>query len=90
MEKEGIGKRKSDGSYWFGKSLSLVDLTFYPWFERWSVIEHYRGFELPSECTRLKEWWETMSQRDSVKAIANPTDYYIQRYASYATPTAKS
>jgi glutathione S-transferase len=90
MEKEGIGKRKSDGSYWFGKSLSLVDLTFYPWFERWSVIEHYRGFGLPAECIRLKEWWEAMSQRDSVKVIANPTDYYIQRYASYATPTAKS
>lgn len=85
MEKEGIGKLSGEEPYWFGQSLSLVDLTFYPWFERWSVIEYYRHFTFPSECTRLQQWWDEMSQRDSVKAIANPQEFYIQRYAKYAT-----
>ncbi len=87
MEKEGIGKHKSDGSYWFGKSVSLVDLTFYPWFERWTVIENNRQVTFPSECTRLQSWWEAMSQRDSVKAIANSKEFYIERYASYVAPS---
>jgi hypothetical protein len=30
-----------------------------------------------------------MSQRESVKAIANPKEFYIERYASYVTPPIK-
>lgn len=87
MEQEGIGK-SSNGPYWFGESLSLVDLSFYPWFERWSVLEHYRAFALPSTCTRLKQWYSAMFNRDSVQAIKNTTDFYIQQYIKYANGTA--
>ncbi|AFY86393.1 Glutathione S-transferase domain protein [Chroococcidiopsis thermalis PCC 7203] len=89
IEKEGLEKLSGEGSYWFGNSISLVDLTFYPWFERWSALEHYRGFGLPPEFTRLQQWRKAVSQRESVKAIANPTEYYIQRYARFAAPIAK-
>ncbi len=88
MEKEGIGKLSDDGSYWFGEFLSLVDLAFYPWFERFGVLEHYRGFVLPSECVRLQLWWEAMNQRSSVRSIANPTQFYIEQYLQYANNTA--
>lgn len=88
MEKEGIGKLSSKGSYWFGECLSLVDLAFYPWFERFPVLEHYRGFALPSECVRLREWWEAMRKRDSVRSIENTPDFYIKRYIEYANNTA--
>jgi glutathione S-transferase len=85
IETEGLAKLSGDGSYWFGKSVSLVDLTYYPWFERWPVIEHYRGIQLSSEFPHLNRWWEAMSQRNSVKAIANPKEFYVERYAKYVT-----
>lgn len=88
MEREGIGKLSSNGPYWLGESLSLIDLAFYPWFERWSVLQHYRGFVLPSECVRLKKWQEAMGARDSVGAIKNTQDCYIQQYIKYANGTA--
>jgi len=88
MEQEGISKLSSNGSYWLGESLSLVDLSFYPWFERWSMLENYRGFVLPSICTRLKQWYSAMLTRESVQAIKNTTDFYIQQYIKYANGTA--
>ncbi|MBW4650595.1 MAG: glutathione S-transferase family protein [Kastovskya adunca ATA6-11-RM4] len=84
----GISQTSSNGSYWFGNELSLVDLTFYPWFERWSVLEHYRGLSIPDECQHLKRWWDAMSKRDSVQTIINPSDFYIKEYENYANGTA--
>ena len=87
MEREGISLQ-GEGPYWFGASPTLVDLTFYPWFERWSVLEHYRNLHLPSECPKLKQWWEEMSKRESVKKTSNPPDTYVQSYEKYANGTA--
>ena len=88
MEKEGLAKLGSEGPYWLGNNLSLVDITFYPFFERFVVIEHYRGVEIPSECQRLKTWYAAMCERKSVKATANTRDYYIEKYTKYADGTA--
>lgn len=84
IETEGLKKLSDRGPYWFGSDLSLVDLTYYPWFERWSALVHYRGFELPVGLDRLKLWGETVSNRESVKSIANSTEFYIERYARFA------
>ncbi len=73
-----------DGDYWFGNSISLVDLTYYPWFERWAALEEYRGFQIPDELTRLQRWRQAVSQRESVRAIANSKEFYLQRYARFA------
>lgn len=89
IENEALGKLSSEGPYWFGESISLVDFTFYPWFERWPALEHYRKFHLPSKFTRIQRWRDAVSQRESVKAIANSTDFYIERYARFATVPAK-
>lgn len=86
MESEGMSSE--NGSYWLGESLSLVDISFYPWFERWSVVEYYRSFSLPSSCTRLKQWYSVMANRESVQAIAHSADFYIQQYIKYASGTA--
>ena len=84
----GIAQLQGEGPYWFGVSLTLVDLTFYPWFERWAVLEHYRDLPLPSTCPHLKQWWEAMSERESVQDIRNPSDLYVQQYEKYAKGTA--
>ena len=88
MEQESLGKLSSNGAYWLGESLSLVDLAFYPWFERFPILEHYRGFVLPSECVRLQQWWEAMNSLESVQSIKHPTDFYIAQYIKYANNTA--
>ena len=86
MEFEGL-RKLSEGPYWFGAEVGLVDLAFYPWFERLPAFETYRGPSLPEECTRLREWDQAMQARESVQAVANPASYYIEGYARYADGT---
>lgn len=83
MDQKGLN-HFNDGPYWMGDWLSLVDLAFYPFFERLPVLEHYRGFGLPQECERLSSWLASMRGLDSVQRIMNPPAFYIQRYTHYA------
>lgn len=88
IEREGLGKLSHDGLYWFGDTLSLVDLTFYPWFERFPTLQHLRQFTLPPEATHLQKWWDAVRQRASVQAIENPVSFYLERYARFASAPA--
>lgn len=88
VENEGFRQLSRAGSYWLGDSISLVDLSFYPWFERWIALEHYRGVKLPTECDRLKEWLGIMQQHPAVQATAQSPEVYIQDYAQYASNQA--
>lgn len=88
IETEGLQALSANGPYWFGENLSLVDLAYYPWFERWAALEHYRHIQIPDSCTRLRHWWATMQTRDSVRATAHPAEYHIQQYARYANNSA--
>lgn len=84
MEQAGIAALSPAGPFWMGERLSLVDLTYWPWFERLGALKHYRGLALPSECRRLRDWMTIMTARESVREIAQPTEFYIRDYASYA------
>jgi glutathione S-transferase len=87
IEREALAKLSSEGPYWFGKDVSLVDLTFYPWFERLPALQQHSGFALPSELSRVLRWHDAVQARPSVRAIANTTQFYLERYRSYgATP----
>ncbi|MEH2376247.1 glutathione S-transferase family protein [Nostoc sp.] len=88
IKNEAFGKLSGDGPYWFGESISLVDFTFYPWFERWPALKHHRGFAIPEEFTRLRQWKKALKQPDSVVAIANSKELYIERYARFTTHVA--
>ncbi len=81
IEQEGLGKLSGDASYWLGENLSLVDISFYPWFERLPLLEHFRKFNLPAETPRLRAWWEQLRQRPSIQTVANSTSFYIERFA---------
>jgi len=87
IETEGLAKLSGVGPYWFGESVSLVDLAFFPWFERWGALKHYRDFGIPAEFTRIKEWKHALKERASVKAIANSKEFYIQRYSKFGVRT---
>ncbi|MBG1270419.1 glutathione S-transferase family protein [Nostoc sp. WHI] len=77
IEQEGLGK----GDYLLGDQFSLVDISFYPWFERLPLLEHFRKFTLPAETSRLQTWWNLVGDRSSIQAVANPVDFYLQRFA---------
>jgi glutathione S-transferase len=88
IEQEGFGKLSGEGPYWFGNSLSLVDLTFYPWFERLPTLKEYRNFSLPAGATRIQTWWNAVRDRPSVQSIENPVSFYLERYAKFVTTPA--
>jgi glutathione S-transferase len=83
MEHEGLRKHPASTPYWLG-TLSLVDLTFHPWFEQIAVLEHFRGFQLPSGLDRLQEWQAAVAQREAVRSIANSPEFYLERYGQLA------
>lgn len=79
-----LQRRKGQGPYWFGWQVGLTDIAFYPWFERWAVLEHYRGMRIPEHLDALLCWIETMQGRDAVGLGGESADYYIVEYADYA------
>lgn len=84
IESEGLSKLSDRGPYWLGTELSLVDLTYYPWFEQLSALTHYRGFQMPSGLERLQRWRDAVASRESVQAIAKSQEFYIASYARFA------
>ena len=87
---QGLQKTSGQGPFWFGEQPGLVDLTFYPWFERWAALEHYRGPLSIVKFERLQRWREALAARTSVKEIQNPAQFYVERYAKYAAPAAQA
>jgi glutathione S-transferase len=86
LEREGLGKLSSGGPFWLGSSITLVDFTFYPWFERLPALRRYRDYSLPKHLVRLEAWREAVSQRASVKGQQSSAEYYVERYARFARP----
>ena len=84
MECEGLEKLSERGPYWLGEQLTLADLSFYPFFERFCVLQHYRGFSLPDDCPRLKSWLAAMGERPSVIETRESDEFHIDVYKNYA------
>jgi glutathione S-transferase len=83
IEFDGMAKL-SDGPFWLGAEISLLDMTYYPFFERFGMLSHYRGVTIPDDCLRLIRWLNLMRERESVKATMHDDAYYIDRYTKYA------
>ena len=89
IEREGLVKLSAAGPYFLGRDPSLVDFTFYPWFERLPAVQHYRTFTIPADLLRLQRWLQAVSALPAVTAIANSKAFYVQRYASVPTSAPK-
>jgi len=87
MEHAGLAKL-SDGPYWLGEKVSLVDLSFLPHLQRFCALAHYRDFHIPDECVRLKAWLQLMRQRPSVQAFSIPDEVLIRNWSKYAHNTS--
>ncbi|NJM76566.1 MAG: glutathione S-transferase family protein [Acaryochloridaceae cyanobacterium RU_4_10] len=80
IENQALQKVSDRSPYWLGSEISLVDFTYYPWFEQLSVLEHFRGFEFPQGLDRLKQWWAAVATLESVKSIFKAPEFYIETY----------
>ena len=87
LDQEGFSSA-SKGPYWFGQKLSLVDLSLYPHFERFSVLTEYRGMNIPRSCQRLRAWLDVMRERSSAAVTAHEPGFHIEAYIKYANGTA--
>ncbi len=71
------------GPYWLGETLSLVDLTFYPFFEHACVLSYYRGFELADKYQHIHQWLTSMQNRLSVQQNCQSPEFYIEAYKPF-------
>jgi glutathione S-transferase len=88
METEALAKRPADGPYWLGSEISLVDLTFYPWFEQLPVLAQLCSVHMPPDLDGLAAWREAVAQRSAVRAIAKPPQFYLEHYPRHGEEVA--
>ena len=82
VEREGLA-RCSRGPYWLGQELSILDLVYYPFFERLPAIESGQPGGLPLLSIRLRYWLDAMSERPSVKATQNSVEAHARAISRY-------
>jgi glutathione S-transferase len=81
LEDEAFGGQMNDGPYVLGSEFTLADVALYPWFEQVAVLEQFRGFRFPSDCTRLLAWHRAMASRKAVRSVNRPAKFYLEGYA---------
>ena len=87
MEFEGL-RKLSSGPFWFGDTPNLVDFTFFPHVQRFGVLKHYRHFNIPDECERLRTWLAAMNALPAVQATKPSDETLIKNWSKYAFNTS--
>ena len=73
-----------------GESISLADVSLYPWIERFVSAERYRGGSIPDDCSKLRAWVDAMKATPAVAACAKTERQYIAFFDRYWTPIKES
>tara|TARA_B100001758_G_scaffold50664_1_gene41189 strand:- start:188 stop:793 length:606 start_codon:yes stop_codon:yes gene_type:complete len=81
IEKECFEKNEN-GPFWLGNNISLVDLHYAPFFERFGAFKELFGVEWPEECIKISNWWSAIQKRDSYKMTVLPTEEHVDLYRS--------
>lgn len=87
IEEQGLSDTHT---FWLGEQPGLVDFSFYPFFERFGVLAHFRNFKIPQTCARVARWLDAMKTVPAVSICGNPIDVYIARYSRYADGTVNN
>jgi glutathione S-transferase len=83
IEREGLA-RCGRGPYWLGQEFSMLDVVFYPLFERLPAIQTGEpGGGLPLLSIRLRYWLDAMRERPSVQATQNPLEAHARAFQTY-------
>ena len=76
-------KLSDSGSYFMGNELSLVDIQFIPFFERFPCYEYFWNAKIPKECSRILNWINVMKENKNYLSTANSLDFHMERYSKY-------
>lgn len=79
MEHDGM-RQLGRVPFWLGEAPSLTDFAIYPWFERMAATLRLFELEIPTDATRLRDWQHAMQALPSVRVVANPAEFYVERY----------
>ena len=82
IEREGLA-RCGRGPYWLGQELSMLDIVFYPLFERLPAVQTDLAGGLPLLSIRLRYWMDAMRERPSVQATQNPVEAHVRAFQTY-------
>ena len=84
----------SQGPYFLGNELSLIDLIIAPWAVRFWVFDHFKGgLNLPygeAWVQRFEKWLKAVENRDSVVNSTSEQEHYLPIYQRYADDVAQS
>jgi len=83
LENEALGSN-GEGPFFMGKNISLVDIQYIPFFERFPCYEEIWGAKIPQECSKLNLWIDKMHERESFKKTAKPKEFHMERYKNYS------
>ncbi len=75
-------EKNANGPFWLGNNISLVDLHYAPFFERFGAFKELFGVEWPEECIKISDWWSAIQKRDSYKMTVLPTEEHVDLYRS--------
>ena len=79
MERECFDKNNG-GKFWMGENITLVDLHFAPFFERFGAYENLFDAQWPEECENIRSWWSAMQERKSYQDTFLPLASHIETY----------
>lgn len=76
---------KSDGRYFLGEDFSIADIHLFPFIQRMTVtLKHWKGYELPPDrFPNLLKWFQSCSERDSVKLSSMSEEKIIDVYSKF-------
>ncbi|RWA14862.1 hypothetical protein EKO27_g133 [Xylaria grammica] len=86
----------SQGPFFAGKELGLVDITLLPWAIRLWVFDEFKGgLGIPEKgdedrWDRWHVWLAAVKERESVKKTLSDREHYLPIYKRYADDTAQS
>ena len=73
-------EKNNGGVFWMGENITLVDLHYAPFFERFGAYENLFGAQWPEECKNIKSWWSAMQERKSYQNTFLPLASHIETY----------
>eukprot|EP01129_Flabellula_baltica_P003422 TRINITY_DN13186_c0_g1_i1.p1 TRINITY_DN13186_c0_g1~~TRINITY_DN13186_c0_g1_i1.p1 ORF type:complete len:284 (+),score=58.69 TRINITY_DN13186_c0_g1_i1:97-852(+) len=75
---------QSEGPFFLGEVLSLADVAFVPFLDRFkATLGHYRDFDIFEGRPRLLSLYEAAKKRPAFQVTSLDPEIYIQAYAGY-------
>lgn len=83
----------TEGPFFLGKEISMVDIIIAPWAVRFWVFDHFKGgLEFGDEkwVKRWGRWLKAVEGRESVVQSTSEREHYLPIYKRYADDVAQS